>query len=1159
MQLYFPNRETLRAALTSGAVTRTVASAPAEAAFGSGGELWIKPAKPVSKTRLTQLEQLGASRAEGSRSYTVQASCWQQVLPAQPSSRAAQYDAGAFVLFDLHGQQQFNDFVTEMLRLDNDRQSYRVLNQNGAMRTLLHVKGPPYYTLLRAIDQTRPAGNELQPTAYREQSAGVWVQWGYKHPLASTITPPAGQILLIGAPHRWTYLEEGVFQDIYQAVKIQLPNQPSTLKPAALDARIQVPLTVTPSGSSDPPRLWVLGDGGFEQLDQFVRTADKRLIDRLSFAVGQSAAAGGKMGSAADNPQRTIVLRVRASNQPPPVIVLPGAIACRNYLKKPNLFLPCNLRLHPPVNPKVVNRLLAPDPTQIVWLKEDAETGFQVESLPDVAFQPLHKWVDYVLQQNVKPLEAWVAAHQFEFEPFVCREDQFDRAKKPPPRKTAGKKRTREAAPLPEDEPPAGSQPAARKKPGAPELFTPASRPELGELEKRINALQAEFRASEEPLDSPHRSQQWLHMGSLYAALGVNRHDCSICWVNGLWESSTADQAMIAAWLEAEKPGASRKPLTGEQLDALTPETSSGPAELSGLAAYLLWASVQNPPPEEVVSRLQRISRFLEQHERDVPVRTAWLAWSAVVAMSSGDELALARARDRLLGRLHQQGLQPNLDMAGFLRTSSESDAGRMAAAQQQLPVIHRKAVEWVKASVKRSDAPAETARLTAPHVDLMFAFGYARNGDLKASNTARQNAARELENSSELHEWCRDVFSYRIREAIDSRPPAALDESLQKRLAVLQKGEFAYAIDKYRERSRVLHDQQKINEYVHSVVVVDELELEFIRLAKVSDTQEIRNGILQLISRVDRGRDKLELRASIVAGALEFAPRTGDAVGRELLSRACDLLENKQLPLHSRAALLEKGVLVAAHFDQVEYVRVFVNQLEETAPALIAGFFAPLTTGATVGENNLAFVVDSLFKECLRGMRKMGLRTETSSLLKKLHQALEAQPRSRKKNTRKNLPAGQMDMQWSKLQLHVAAGYFYFRREDEALKLIDQVRDELFNNSFIPNTIFKTRVVCGYIEALAQAPPEIAAPRIEEIFNSSSDKPRLTSVFDNRANATMSLLAIAPLQVVEAAVFALCGEDPGLTRESRRWLDEDEFLVRRRIHHDVRTLHREE
>jgi hypothetical protein len=43
-------------------------------------------------------------------------------------------------------------------------------------------------------------------------------------------------------------------------------------------------------------------------------------------------------------------------------------------------------------------------------------------------------------------------------------------------------------------------------------------------------------------------------------------------------------------------------------------------------------------------------------------------------------------------------------------------------------------------------------------------------------------------------------------------------------------------------------------------------------------------------------------------------------------------------------------------------------------------------------------------------------------------------------------------------------------------------------------------------------------------------------------------------LQVVEAAVLALASDEFALGPAARRWLDDDEYLVRRRIHADVRA-----
>ena len=55
---------------------------------------------------------------------------------------------------------------------------------------------------------------------------------------------------------------------------------------------------------------------------------------------------------------------------------------------------------------------------------EAGESGtFIPQSLPEDAFRPLWDWIDYVLDYEKQPLQAWVQASQFDFEAFVCEED----------------------------------------------------------------------------------------------------------------------------------------------------------------------------------------------------------------------------------------------------------------------------------------------------------------------------------------------------------------------------------------------------------------------------------------------------------------------------------------------------------------------------------------------------------------------------------------------------------------------------------------------------------------------------------------------------------------------------------------------------------------
>ena len=174
-----------------------------------------------------------------------------------------------------------------------------------------------------------------------------------------------------------------------------------------------MPVRLARGAVNEAAELWVVRDRAVDQLDELVRHADDRLVARLAFAVAE----------AGDGGEPTVVVRARPSKLAPPVLVLDG-VGYRSYLRLANLFLPVGTRLHPPLRRDAVARLLASDPTRVTWLAPRSGGGFMPESLPEESFRPLDQWVDYVLDCEHRPLEAWVRSARFDFEPFVCGEEE---------------------------------------------------------------------------------------------------------------------------------------------------------------------------------------------------------------------------------------------------------------------------------------------------------------------------------------------------------------------------------------------------------------------------------------------------------------------------------------------------------------------------------------------------------------------------------------------------------------------------------------------------------------------------------------------------------------------------------------------------------------
>jgi hypothetical protein len=191
------------------------------------------------------------------------------------------------------------------------------------------------------------------------------------------------------------------------------------------------------------------------------------------------------------------------------------------------------------------------------------------------------------------------------------------------------------------------------------------------------------------------------------------------------------------------------------------------------------------------------------------------------------------------------------------------------------------------------------------------------------------------------------------------------------------------------------------------------------------------------------------------------------------------------------------------------------------------------------------AQALDSLAGQCFRGLRKLGLRDETDRLLQQMANLLlqgESLPAMRQR----------LGKQWStalRTLLQITAGWLYFGRTERALPILTEAHDYLFGPELRDwtQTHERTKLACTYAAALGQAPVDLALHKLSEMFQ------ELGVLADTLT--TNSHYSLSQLAVVEAVVLAIVSDDFALSQGARRWLDEDEYLVRRRIHRDLRAL----
>jgi hypothetical protein len=1164
MILLFPDLDTVRLALTSNLVPTDLTLAPAAVSFDAQGKVYVEPTVALPRGLEGTLKKIGVKGSKRHGSDAVEeVACWPQILPTVRDTATPQLSSQAAVLFELESADDLPTLVTEMLRLGNDRQSFRwfaVPGEPDAARVLLRVIGPPYYTLLRALDRSA-AGMGGGVRAYLERAPRVWVEIGHAHPLGDQIRVADGQLLLVRPPREWVFLDEAPFRDVYDILQFKLPKEPVGWTPTEAQSKMRVPLRLTAGNATDVPELWVLRENAVEQLDTLVRDADDRLTQRLTFAV-----ATGPDGRTA------VVLRTRPSKLAPPVLPVEGAVGFKPFWKLPNLFLPAGRRLHPTLRRDAVRKLLADDPDRVVWLFPDGTGVFTPESVADSAFLPLEEWVNYVIEAEQEPLAAWIESTRFDFDQFVCPAKDAGGPKPKP----GGDKEPRPAEEHDDDRAAkaGATKPAAKGKAGAKPAvvdFVPAPAevkpPNVWEV--RRAELEKEFLAVDGPLDDPARIALWPQLAEANAGTGKSSDEAAVCWLNALWSADSPQPGWLAGWVRSELPGSGGKAVPDDVDRRLKSQTPSA-NDYRAVVAVLLWAAAQRPVPAWLRERLPAILKYLEAHERALPVRAVWLAGFRLAQLNGGDVLGLARVRDRLLLRLLEEGLSPERDLPIFLRTAGLTDSERMRAVREKALELHQDIRRWVEASAAAQKN--EPIRKNLPYVDLLFAFALAKLGESTPARRLLDDAGKLMEvpvpdpqpdnknsdavQAAEASRFLYRAFRYRVEQVMAGKPHTGqLADDLLAALADLRhRGETAgtnnpytlaeYVVNRMREQSRILEPHERHDPYGQFTKLTDVLKKELTEAAAIREPGKLADRLRRLFKEGVQGKTLREVQFHLLHEGLPLAARVGEAFTVELLGHVPAVLAAGPGGLAAAGPtpsdvpkktgeLVERALFLAAHFDRGDIVQTLAAQ------------FADLVHGKP--EKDRYRLINAVGGQALRSLKKLGLRDQIDQLLVRLQgEVLKGATLTDLKRRFATKP----DEWAAALQtlLNLAAGWLTFGLTEHALPILDEAKAQLLapGDTRFPSREY-TEMGRAYIAALGQGPSDLGLPRITELFR-KMDPNRVTNTW-----TTAPFYSRFHLNLAEAVIAALVSDEFALGPAGRRWLDDDEFLVRERVHADMK------
>ncbi len=1091
----FPSGEALWVAMKTGLVPPEVQRSPVQVALQRDGSLELSPSVAVGPRARRALKAAGVDVRDATLRLSL-VSCWAEALP--PNRIGEPAGALSQVVFAIGGQKSLLEVCGELLRLGCDRQELRML-EHPSIHGLVRVSEPPWYVLSRALDHLDGL-RAFVPTPPGQDR--LWTEVGFSHPLDAALDAPAETMLLINGNGTWWRVPEGGWTDVDQLIipaglPVAIPRGAEPELP-----RIEVRVSLARSARPEAATLFLLKQGR-AAVEALVRGMPEAQLENVLFVV---------IGE-------TVVLRARPGRETN-TGALPGDPYAR-VLDLPNLFAPLGFTVEPPLRRDRLRTWLAPDPDLVTWLEpvESGQNGAEIRagsgpharaaaevrapgfarfSVLEAAFRPLTDWVDYLIDGAAETLAAWARSATFDFEPFVALEDAQPSSRVKAPADDDDEKRPK-GRPRPREWNPGRDPQAAHEgqRSAAPVVnFDVPQSPT--EAEAMLSREEAAFLELDAPADSPRRREAWVRLAKMYARLKRPR-DSGMAWAHASWDSPPEEAAAVARqWADT----------SGARFEGLLEHTTPNVEQTRGAVAHLLAAALENNAT--VAARVADWVGFLDRFSDDLDVRSFWLGRYAASRLAGGDTLGLARARDRVLARL-QSGLSLDRDVPRLLRVMGQSSAAgagtdRALRVAGQLEALLRAFEETPR---KRSAVEAPP-QLTRAYFHFEFAWGFARLASADRARQLRDGALAALDKKDPVHAYLTRAYVVRIDQALEgAAPDTPLPPDINGMLNGLEPY-MRYKVDRLRQFSLVLEPQERLDPMGSFWRAGQASGGEALAaLRGMRDPSELFKAMQSRMSVAADPQLPIEERVRLIDGLMDFLPQLPESQALPLLQRFLTMGDTV-LPKH-RAVVLEDALKVAGHFGRTALVKQLVLQLGNVIKELGAEGVSEVGTMLVAG---------------VRSLRRVGLRDEAGELLARASTVLKGE-----------------DTNTLRARLALASGFAYLGSAAQAQPIIDEVQARLGREAGLI-AADRMRLTRAVAQALSHAPTEVALPGLLRI---AQQLPWITDNYNTNSHFCLSLVDFA-----DALVLGHVGDDLTLNESTRRFLDEDEYLVRRRVHRDV-------
>jgi hypothetical protein len=613
-------------------------------------------------------------------------------------------------------------------------------------------------------------------------------------------------------------------------------------------------------------------------------------------------------------------------------------------------------------------------------------------------------------------------------------------------------------------------------------------------------ALETQFVELDAPGDAPARLALLAQLAAAYARL-VRRRDAGLCAIRAIWEApAEAAPGLLEAWISRD--AAVRPAALDELLAIAAPE----PDDVRRVAAI---AATARPA---AIGDAHRVQRWLDAHDPVLDARTQWLARLGLARLAGGDPLGLAHARDRILARL-AGGLSVEHELPGLLRLAERR--GALGHAGDRLTRALDELAQRLGKTRRRRSITEAPAQLTGAYVQCQLAYGYARVGE---PGRARERIAAAHEalaavQGDPVHAYLAAAFTARVEQAIAGAPPEApLPEPITAQLAALDRM-ARYKVDRLREASHILEPVARLDALGTFSLHHDVHGREFDAVRAIAEPRARRRAIAAL---VDTAENEPGERARLIDGVLDAILELGEADAVPIVQRVWPLIADVE-PAR-RATLYAEALVVAGHFGRADLVPRGLDRLAAALPG-VAG-------------DDLARALHV----SVRALRRIGLRDDVARLLADAERAL---------------PATAPDALRGRLAL--AAGLAYLGDTARAAPILAQA-GEAISADFQALADPKRPTPTGPMRPLELTRALALAYAYMPIPSALAGIATLATYFKDVTDifGTNSHYCLSVLHFVESLVLAITSEDLAIGEAGRRFVEDDEHLIRRRLHHDL-------